>query len=349
MIPPYLRRWLRLGGILLTVVFLLFAAIQVANIYQWGSALHPAVGLTLAIVLGGAIVVLIALPWVLLLQLPRALSLPTHAEDLPRYLTQLRKRLSNNPHIKDAGFTMAQLNTEEGLEQALSILDLKAREITEKTARRIFLITAISQNGKLDALAVLFSQMRLVWQVAQVYQQRPQPLELFTLYTNVGGATLLAVGVEDIDISEQIEPLVNSFVQNSATRSLPWAGSAAQVVVDSILEGTINAFFTLRVGVIAMRYSATQTPVSRLAIRRASYKDAVLKALKKSGKEKVKASTDAVVESVNKVKTGILQWAMQITNTQKAGDLMEKQERLPQYQGQCEHIATLFHHPLLQR
>ncbi|MEL6607260.1 MAG: DUF697 domain-containing protein, partial [Bacteroidota bacterium] len=211
-------------------------------------------------------------------------------------------------------------------QNAISLLDQKANEILERTARHTFLVTSISQNGKLDGLAVLFTQVKMIWQISKVYNQRPIVSEMLALYANIAGTTLLAVEVEELDVTEQVEPLVNSLMKNSATRSIPWAGGAAQLILDSLLEGTINAFFTLRVGALTKQYAAVRKPVVRKEMKYASYKEAssllgkvvmktsgqvvssVLKSFQKAGKETIRSGGQAIGKTVSRLGAKVNTW-----------------------------------------
>ena len=85
------------------------------------------------------------------------------------------------------------------------------------------------------------------------YWQRPSLHNLQQLYTNVAISWLAAAGIEQIDLSQQIQPILNAMLK-SPSKHIPVIGNAAHIITDSILEGTINAFLTLRVGVLTKNY-----------------------------------------------------------------------------------------------
>jgi len=341
-----IRRWVKVGGILLSFIFLFIGVGYVAQVWTWANAIHPIVGYILSSLFALCLVSLLVAPWVILLRVPKAIRLPRTEEEFPTYREQLRKRLVRNPHLREAGFTSDTLASEEGLERAISLLDDKANEILERTAKHTFLVTAISQNGKLDGLAVLFTQVRMIWQISKVYNQRPVISEMLALYSNIAGTTLLAVEVEDLDVTEQVEPLVNSLLKNSATRSIPWAGGAAQLILDSLLEGTINAFFTLRVGVLTMRYSALRKPMVRKEMKYASYKEAsallgkvvmntssqvvtsILRSFQKAGKDTIRSSGQAIGKTVSRFGDKVNAWASKLSLNKEKEEkiLLEKEE-----------------------
>ena len=184
------------------------------------------------------------------------------------------------------------------------------------SATAVFFSTAISQNGKLDAFTVLAAQMRLIWKVAHVYWQRPSMRNLLQLYSHVAVNTLAATGIEQLDLSRQIEPILNAILK-SPGRNIPIVGGAAHLVTDSILEGSINAFLTLRVGVLTRNYCFPDQLVLK-DIRRNSFVEAsslltklvinssskVVGSLLKAGKDlsvrTIKTSYGSVGKAVNK-------------------------------------------------
>jgi hypothetical protein len=136
------------------------------------------------------------------------------------------------------------------------------------TAAKVFVSTAISQNGRLDALMVLAAQTRMVWHVAHIYNQRPPLREMVQLYANVGATVFVAAEIEDLDISEQIEPLITTVLGESALSLVPGAGVAAAIVARSLLDGTANAYLTLRIGAVCERYCEPLTVADRRETRR---------------------------------------------------------------------------------
>ena len=129
--------------------------------------------------------------------------------------------------------------------------------------------TAISQNGNLDALLVLSAQSKMVWQVAHVYYQRPTLREITQLYANVVSTAFVASELEDSDILEQVGPIVAS-ASGSIVRAIPGFGAMVSTVTNSILNGTANAFLTLRVGMITRKYCNTLVARDKSLIRKSA-------------------------------------------------------------------------------
>ena len=204
-------------------------------------------------------------------RLPKPLRPPASKDDpeYPRYLERLKERLRSNQYVHDM-----PLDTEDDLNRAMKLLAKRADEVTRKTALQVFLTTAISQNGSLDGLAVLAAQSRMVLEIAKIYNQRPTLRDLVWLYGNVAFAALFARQIEDMDVGETIQPIISA-ISSSAVGAVPGMETAATVFVQSMLTGSANAFVTLRVGVLAKRYSGSLTAPDTDAIRKAAFAEAV--------------------------------------------------------------------------
>jgi hypothetical protein len=115
---------------------------------------------------------------------------------------------------------------------------------------------------------VLVTQSRLVWRLAHLYYQRPSLRDLVRLYANVGATVFLVSELEDLDIDQQVEPVIASALAGSAASLVPGASLVAGIVTQSILDGAANAFLTLRIGVLCRRYCGALTARDRTGLRR---------------------------------------------------------------------------------
>src|SRR5690606_32315716 len=122
----------------------------------------------------------------------------------------------------------------------------RADEIVRSTASVVFLSTAVSQNGQFDAMIVLAAQSRMVWQIAHLYSQRPTARDMTRLYANVAATAFAAGAIDEIDLNEQIQPILGSTI-GSMAGAIPGLQVATAVLVNSVMSGTANAYLTLRV------------------------------------------------------------------------------------------------------
>jgi len=215
------------------------------------------------------ILVLFLSPIWLILKLPKPIRKPINEIELRKYRDSLVVRLRQNKHLKERDEPVNHAN----LDQSLSYLNEKADSIIRETATMVFLTTSVSQNGKLDALTVFSTQMRMVWKIAHIYYQRPSLREVLQLYSFVGLNTIVASEIEDLDISQQIEPIVGAMFKNASGRSVPLLGPSATIVLDSLLEGSTNAYLTLRVGITARKYCGNADIWNKEKIKKETFRE----------------------------------------------------------------------------
>ncbi len=258
------RRIVIWGALFASLAFGVVLINQVLQLADLASRLNPMFGQA---VLWGLVFILglaFAVPFALYVRLPKALVPPANAEgpEFDEHLSQLRERLARNRLLEGRS-----LGTRDELEDALATLDEEATDRMRQAGSRAFVTTAVSQNGALDAVVVFGIQARLVWDIANVYSQRPALRELTYLYSNVLATAFIASEIDDADVSEAMEPALSA-VLGSAAGLVPGLQVASSIFVNSVLSGTANAFLTLRVGVITREYSRAWTRPTRGGLRR---------------------------------------------------------------------------------
>jgi hypothetical protein len=236
------------GMVLLSFVILVVN--QTAQVVQLATTIHPVLGKVTLISLLVLYGTFIGVPVVLVLRLPSPLA-PPESEESPAFeehLQRLGQRLSASPHT--AGH---DLSRRQGIEEALGHLAGRSDQVIRDAATAVFLSTAVSQSGRLDALIVILAQSRMVWRIAHIYYQRPSLRDMIHLYANVAGTAFVAGELQDLDLGHQVEPIVSAAV-SAVGASVPGLHVAGTILAGCILDGSANAFLTLRVGMIAKRY-----------------------------------------------------------------------------------------------
>ena len=264
-----MRKRLVLVTIAAAVLVLASAAVVIVNqsfqLMALAERFHPAaadaVFWMILVLFGFSLLV----PLYLFLTLPAPLIPPPTAEGAPydKHLGRLRKRLARNPHLT------GKLEENFQIQEAIAQLDAIAEARTRATASQVFMTTAISQNGSLDALLVLTAQTKLVFEIARIYYQRPTVWDMLYLYSNVAATAFIAGEIEDIDISHQLQPIVTA-VLGSTVAAIPGVTAAATLFVNSVSTGAANAYLTLRVGIIAREYCRSLVRPHRRAARHAA-------------------------------------------------------------------------------
>ena len=237
-------------AVLVAVCFLSLIIAGVTSLISLAERIHPIAGMIVfwGVCLAAGFFALYCL--IAYAKLPAAL-VPPEEKSGPKhdaYLQALRARLAANPRTRGR-----PLATNEEIENAVGHLSAEADAVVRRTASTVFLSTALMQNGRLDGLIVLFTQIHMVGRIARIYVQRPSPRELVRLYANVAGTAFIASGLESLDLGEMVAPLAASVVP-ALKGGIPGLSGISALLVRCVSNGAANAFLTLRVGEVARRY-----------------------------------------------------------------------------------------------
>ncbi|MBE5849171.1 MAG: DUF697 domain-containing protein [Lachnospiraceae bacterium] len=149
------------------------------------------------------------------------------------------------------------------------------------TAKKIFIITAISQNSVYDMLGMASANFNLIKRITEICGFRPNNAQVFRLYIRVLSITLIAGNLEEMNIEELIPMATEGAL-----------GKALGIVAASATQGAVNALTTLRMATIAKNYLLNaDVSLTRKELRRKSFAEAlsILKNIMKQGmNEKIK-------------------------------------------------------------
>jgi len=248
------------GIIFLFIIFLINQTVQIINLAH---SIHPIFGEIVTYFLIAIYALLIMVSVYQLLHLPKPLKMPDpdgrNSKDYREFLFKIRERLLKNKNLsshlldmdinpKEPGIDLAAL--EDKIKQAENRLDKQANQEIKTTAQTIFVSTAISQSGSLDSFVVLLGQVKMIWRIANIYNQRPALREMIKLYANVAVTSFAARAIEELDFAEIIEPVTRSFGSVGFLNLVP----VISIISNSIFSGATNALLTLRTGIITRKY-----------------------------------------------------------------------------------------------
>lgn len=259
-----LTRAVRYVVLAVSALLTLFVTTQVAQLIGMASALHPIFGTVVALGLIGGIGWLVAVPLIAYLRLdpplvpPTAASGPEHEAFVRDHLAVLRR----HPRFRDR-----TLETEGELTAALAELERDAEALANRYASRVFLGTAVSQYGSLDAIIVALTQLRMVWEIGHVFQQRPSLRRMGALYANVLATSLLASRLDRVDLSEYLRPVIAGVLGQSVA-TVPGVAAVSGHLSNAVFQGSVSAFLTLRVAMVAIAYSRATVRPDRNAVWR---------------------------------------------------------------------------------
>lgn len=263
-----MKNLLTLAGVIIIASFLAFLYDCVAGLAAFAGRFNPALEPWAFWAL--FIPVLVSLGWALAVALVRPKPMLVYADPTPEDLAEFRRtlvqRLRSNRTLREAG---APLVTDTDLEAALGVLKARADSEIRSTAKQVFISTALAQNGRLDALVVLFLISRLTWRISRLYNQRPHYREMINLYANIAVTSFLAGSIDELGVDEYVRELMGPLVGGSAIGAVPGAQAVAGVITASVLSGSTNCLLTLRCGIVARDYLSLRLD-ARGAMRRSA-------------------------------------------------------------------------------
>ena len=153
-------------------------------------------------------------------------------------------------------------------------------------AKSVFMITAISQNGKLDTVSVLYMNYKMIEDVIVASGFRPTRQQLFRQYVNILVTSLMtfvvsevfkdmgsvapfgsladqsADAASDIDISDasvdaadvDLDDIGDTVSGDTGFLSILSNVKIPGVVIGSICDGIVNSLMTLRIGYVTRNY-----------------------------------------------------------------------------------------------
>lgn len=311
--PKYMKNFITLASLIIIGSFLAFLYNCIVGLADFAGRFNPvlepwvfwALFLSVAGMLG----------WMGAMAFMRPKPMMVYAdpsdEDRAVFRRELFRRLKKNRLLRDAEVV---INDEADMNAGLAYLKEKADEEIQATAKRVFIGTAVSQNGRLDSLVVLFLITRLSWRIAKIYNQRPHHRELINLFANIGATTFLAGSIEEFGIEEYVAELMGPLVGGSAIGAVPGAQAIAGTITSSVLTGTTNCLLALRCGIVARDYMSLNLD-SKGAMRRLATVEAA-KVFMTMSAETVTYVTKALVKgTAGAVKSGSVRTAKGVGET----------------------------------
>jgi len=182
------------------------------------------------------------------------------------------KVLISNDSIPDEDKELLKnsLNHSKDLRSALqtvfnTTINENIKETIKKNSKSVLVTTALSQNGNLDMLSTLIVNIKLIREIVELSGFRPSYPYLAKLSVNVLVTSLVAEGIEEIDITEYMPTKLSETLTD-----IPFL----KTISSSVIGGIANATLTCRVGIITQKYLYNDNKLlNRKEIRKMAYKD----------------------------------------------------------------------------
>ena len=197
------------------------------------------------------------------------------SDELRRYI----KRLSLSQQEREL-FATAESEL-EGVKMIIRKRDEEATKLVRKAALNVFIVTGISQNGSFDIITAFGMNIQMINRLVNLRHRRPTFTQLLELYVVILSSTLI------ISLTDNILDEIDG---NELFGSV--AGGLAKTLVASAVNGAMNAYMTLRIGKMTMKYlelGSKNFKQNRSKFRREARRSALkeVPAIAKSGVESI--------------------------------------------------------------
>ena len=172
-----------------------------------------------------------------------ARSLADNLGDLPAEEASARR--SELPAQLDRFYDVAELR---GIIQGeLDRRFAKAQEHIHQWAKTVFLVTTVSQVGRIDAITSLVINCRMIADVIRCSGYRPTWGQLGKQYARILATSLFSYYLSDALDKVEVDP---EMLQLKALSNMPLVGT----VTKSLVDGTANTLLSLRIGHVTLAY-----------------------------------------------------------------------------------------------
>ena len=236
-------------------------------------------------------------------------------EDLERYATdkeELVQILSDELKLRIEGGELREASGPRAEDMhSVRIIGINRRII--EWAKSVFMITAISQNGRLDTVSVLYMNYKMIENVIIASGFRPTRQQLFRQYVNILVTSLMTFvasevfkdmgsvapfesladpssdAASDIDLSDaavdgaDVDPddIGDTVSGGTGFLSILSGVKIPGVVIGSICDGIVNSLMTLRIGYVTRNYLMDgMNSLNGIKAKRKAKRAAVKEALK---------------------------------------------------------------------
>ena len=299
------KKTLILSAVALFAIVIISLTGNIITIGDKAMQIHPTVGWTFYTILWLFLLRFIAWPTLKFLFTPELKGDERERLDdmEPAELTRYAKNLAMNQQENDL-FAEAE-SPLQGVRKVLEQRDKEATSVVRKAALNVFIVTAISQNGSFDIITAMGMNLQMINRLVAMRHRRPSLTQLLVLYVIVISSTLIISLTDNILDEIDVGELLGSA-----------AGGLAKTLIASSVNGAMNAYLTLRVGKMTMKYlemGSRHFKQNRKKIRREVRKSAFkeIPAIAKDGLETISGAVKSTawdkIASLNPLKKSTAQ------------------------------------------
>lgn len=128
-----------------------------------------------------------------------------------------------------------------------------AKEIILRCSVKCGMYSALSQDGKIDAMLISVVNLQMIKDLVFLYGFRPSDARLLKIFASVVRNSLVAYGLGGIKIGNGVVRTLGD-----AAKGIPLLGSVISTLVDSSVQGLANGMLTAIMGFQTIKYLNTE-------------------------------------------------------------------------------------------
>jgi len=199
----------------------------------------------------GLFAYLVLVPILLVMKLPHT-RISDFMSDNPQIDEKKLKKTVNqmmtSKYLSNEEKNQIEESFKEGMaEDAIKSVYINKASLIEKevedTASLVLLTTAISQNGMLDGISILFYNFRMVKRIVGIAGFRPSIRQLSTMVRDIFITAFIFNTIEEINPEEMLEDILDASGEKLF-------GKIISKISGSFIQGCFSAYVTLKIGYV---------------------------------------------------------------------------------------------------
>ncbi len=236
-----------------TIAFFIIVVVlnNVIGIGQRLGHIHISLEILFYLTSVGLFLYLIIVPIAKILMIPKAQIsdfMSDHQEIDEKTMTKFTDRMMKSKFIdtidKEHLVTAKQNgNTHEAIRDIYIEKAAKIEVEIEDTASLVLLTTAISQNGMLDAISILYYNIRMIKRIIQIAGFRPGISQIFKMVRDIFITAFIFNTIEEINPEEMLEDVLDASGEKLF-------GKLISKISSSFIQGCFSSYVTLKLGYV---------------------------------------------------------------------------------------------------
>ncbi len=231
----------------ISFILLYFIGKEALELYTNLYAVNPYLGYALIIAVVLFLVYFAGIPIYKIISLPVNIPPAKSRDQESEVVVERLKRFRENPYFREIGFeTSTEKSEREQYDECIERLSEKCVEIRKRYVNQLFLSTAVSQNGFLDAILILSANTNMIKEIFYLYNGRTSNRDLVA----IGVKVYYSMAISGSEAIEYATEEVFSKLSTETMKSIPFIDK----IISSLADGFVNATLLTRISYITENY-----------------------------------------------------------------------------------------------